>query len=141
MAEDPKPKRGSIIRKKRSGSVKVKPTKGLTNHQRAGSEPLCTTDVSILVTEPSPEAPTPTESRTTTKQQQYETSSTIVQVLVHRESEEYNQEVDNDMGVSGDNDHSTVVVVDGDEEVTLVVLPPPEQPQEGNNVVKEHQDS
>lgn len=117
MAEDPKPKRGSIIRKKRAGSVKVKPTKGLTNNQRAGSEPLCGTDVSILVTEPSPEAPKPITSD----------AATVVQVLVHRESEEYNQEEEEE--AAGDNP-STVVVVEGDEEVTLVVMPPPE----GGNV-------
>lgn len=114
MAEDPKPKRGSIIRKKRAGSVKVKPTKGLTNNQRAGSEPLCGTDVSILVTEPSPEAPTPTTTND---------AATVVQVLVHRESEEYNQEEEEE--TAGDNP-STVVVVEGDEEVTLVVMRPPE---------------
>lgn len=117
MAEDPKPKRGSIIRKKRAGSVKVKPAKGLTNSQRAGSEPLCGTDVSILVTEPSPEAPTPTEVPSKNE------AATVVQVLVHRESEEYNQEEED---VSNGDALSTVVVVDGDEEVTLVVMPPPE---------------
>lgn len=123
MAEDPKPKRGSIIRRKRSGSVKVKPSKGLTNNQRAGSEPLCGTDVSILVTEPSPEAPAPTE--------QAENAATVVQVLVHRESEEYNQEED-EMAASP----STVVVVEGDEEVTLTV-----KPSEGDENVNQHQDS
>lgn len=130
MAEDAKPKRGSVIRRKRAGSVKVKPTKGLTNNQRAGSEPLCGSDVSILVTEPSPEAPTPTESTPPMTNE----ASTVVQVLVHRESEEYNQE--EETGGAGDNP-STVVVVEGYEEVTLTVM----TPSEDDNEVKEHQDS
>lgn len=131
MAEDTKPKRGSIIRRKRGGSVKVKPTKGLTNNQRAGSEPLCATDVSILVTEPSPEAPTPVEA--TAPPIGIEQASTVVQVLVHRESEEYNQEEGEELGAVCP---STVVVVEGDEDVTLTVMPP-----EGDGGGNKHQDS
>lgn len=107
----------------------MKPTKGLTNNQRAGSEPLCGTDVSILVTEPSPEAPTPMETAPPTNEQ----ASTVVQVLVHRESEEYNQEEEEELGGICP---SAVVVVEGDEEVTLTVKPP-----EGNGRVNKHQDS
>ncbi|GJQ76730.1 hypothetical protein Trydic_g15575 [Trypoxylus dichotomus] len=79
MAEDFK-KRGSIIRRKR-GSVKTKSLK------RPDSEPTKSTDVSILVTEASPESPSP---KPPLVRQQSE--ATVVQVLVHRESEEYNQD-------------------------------------------------
>lgn len=136
MAEDSKPKRGSIIRRKRVGSVKGKSTKELTNNQRSGSEPLCGTDVSILVTEPSPEAPTPTDSTKTSTTNEV---STVVQVLVHRESEEYNQEEEEEMQSVGAGDNSsTVVIVEGDEEVTLTVMPPP---QDVINIGEKHQDS
>nr|XP_015837604.1 PREDICTED: sodium channel protein 60E isoform X3 [Tribolium castaneum] len=90
MAEDPKPKRGSIIRRKRVGSVKARPTGGgITPAHRAESEPLNSADVSILVTEASPEAPI---LKPPLQRQQSE--ATVVQVLVHRESEEYNQDDD-----------------------------------------------
>ncbi|RZC43289.1 sodium channel protein 60E, partial [Asbolus verrucosus] len=90
MAEEGKPKRGSIIRRKRVGSVKARPTTaGLTPAQRAESEPLNSADVSILVTEASPEAPI---LKPPLQRQQSE--ATVVQVLVHRESEEYNQDDD-----------------------------------------------
>lgn len=90
MAEDPKPKRGSIIRRKRVGSVKARPTGGgITPAHRAESEPLNSADVSILVTEASPEAPI---LKPPLQRQQSE--ATVIQVLVHRESEEYNQDDD-----------------------------------------------
>lgn len=87
MAEDIKPKRGSVIRRKRASSMKAKSSKSLLGAQRAESEPHNSADVSILVTEPSPEAPAvpPPLLR-------QHSESTVVQVLVHRESEEYNQE-------------------------------------------------
>lgn len=79
MADDLK-KRGSIIRRKR-GSVKTKSLK------RPDSDSAQSTDVSILVTEASPESPSP---KPPLVRQQSE--ATVVQVLVHRESEEYNQD-------------------------------------------------
>ncbi|CAH0550605.1 unnamed protein product, partial [Brassicogethes aeneus] len=88
MAEDvAKPKRGSIIRRKRVGSVKNRPAPSLAPTQRAESEPVNTADVSILVTEASPET---AFVRPSLLRQQSE--ATVVQVLVHRESEEYTQE-------------------------------------------------
>lgn len=87
MAEDIKPKRGSVIRRKRASSMKAKSSKGLLGAQRAESEPHNSADVSILVTEPSPEAPTVPPPLLRQRSE-----STVVQVLVHRESEEYNQE-------------------------------------------------
>lgn len=89
MAEDPKPKRGSIIRRKRVGSVKARPTSVATGSgcQRTQSEKCSSTDVSILVTEASPES---TVVRPPLHRQNSE--ATVVQVLVHRESEEYNTE-------------------------------------------------
>lgn len=87
MAEDPKPKRGSIIRRKRVGSVKARPTSTVPPAQRAESEPVNASDVSILVTEASPET---AFVRPPLHRQHSE--ATVVQVLVHRESEEYNQE-------------------------------------------------
>lgn len=90
MAEEVKPKRGSIIRRKRVGSVKARTSGGghVTAH-RAESEPLNSADVSILVTEASPEAPI---LKPPLQRQQSE--ATVVQVLVHRESEEYKEEDD-----------------------------------------------
>ncbi|XP_057655694.1 sodium channel protein 60E isoform X2 [Diorhabda carinulata] len=89
VAEE-KPKKGSIIRRKRAGSVKSRPT-SMTGSgcQRTQSE-KCTSfssDVSILVTEASPESHS---TRPPLNRQNSE--STVVQVLVHRESEEYNNE-------------------------------------------------
>ncbi|XP_072389146.1 sodium channel protein 60E-like isoform X1 [Diabrotica undecimpunctata] len=88
-AEEPKPKRGSVIRRKRAGSVKSRPTSMTGGCQRTQSE-KCTsfsTDVSILVTEASPESHL---IRPPLNRQNSE--STVVQVLVHRESEEYNND-------------------------------------------------
>ncbi|XP_063905113.1 sodium channel protein 60E isoform X3 [Zophobas morio] len=91
MAEEAKPKRGSIIRRKRVGSVKARTTGGggAAAAHRPDSEPLNSADVSILVTEASPEAPI---LKPPLQRQQSE--ATVVQVLVHRESEEYNQDDD-----------------------------------------------
>ncbi|XP_030766868.1 sodium channel protein 60E [Sitophilus oryzae] len=91
MAEDPPSRRGSLIRRKRVGSVKARPTSvtSVTGCHRSQSE-KCThsADVSILVTEASPEGssirPAPLHRQAS--------ESTVVQVLVHRESEEYNQD-------------------------------------------------
>ncbi|KAL3288685.1 hypothetical protein HHI36_003118 [Cryptolaemus montrouzieri] len=88
MAEEAKPKRGSIIRKKRAGSCKARPTSMLSQAHRAGSEPQNSTDVSILVTEASPDA-----AITKPSLQRQQSEATIVQVLVHRESEEYQEPV------------------------------------------------
>ncbi|XP_022913809.1 sodium channel protein 60E isoform X3 [Onthophagus taurus] len=78
MAEDSKKIRGSIIRRKRS-SFK---TKSLRRPESEPTQP----DVSILVTEASPESPNP---KPPLLRQQ---SETVVHVLVHRESEEYREE-------------------------------------------------
>lgn len=91
MAEEPVVKRGSIIRRKRGGSVKVRPTSvaSTSGCQRTQSEKCAhSSDVSILVTEASP------EGATTTKPvlNRQNSESTVVQVLVHRESEEYSQD-------------------------------------------------
>lgn len=86
MAEETKPKRGSIIRRKRGGSCKTRPSSMLSQAHRAGSEPQNSTDVSILVTEASPDS---IVTKPTLQRQQSE--STVVQVLVHRESEEYHE--------------------------------------------------
>lgn len=83
MAEEVKPKRGSLIRRKRASSVKTKSSKGA----KSECEPLNGADVSILVTEPSPE--TPSSVPPLLRQQ---SESTVVHVLVHRESEEYRDE-------------------------------------------------
>lgn len=108
MAEDSKPKRGSIIRKKRVGSVKARPTStGMTPAQRAESEPLNSADVSILVTEASPEAPF---LKPTLQRQQSE--ATVVQVLVHRESEEYTQDDDDVAKLVETNVPLTIQVLD-----------------------------
>ncbi|KAK9873793.1 hypothetical protein WA026_002151 [Henosepilachna vigintioctopunctata] len=86
MAEDPKPKRGSIIRRKRSGSCKSRSSTMLSQVHRAGSEPQNSTDVSILVTEASPDAVNNKPSL-----QRQDSEATVVQALVHRESEEYHE--------------------------------------------------
>lgn len=83
-------KRGSIIRRKRGGSVKVRPTSvaSTSGCQRTQSEKCAhSSDVSILVTEASPEGAT---TKPVLNRQNSE--STVVQVLVHRESEEYSQD-------------------------------------------------
>lgn len=88
-ADDSKPKRGSLIRRKST----VKTRKGSTALTVNSSQTEQTPDVSILVTEPSPEAPIPAPKPPLNRQQ---SESTVVHVLVHRESEEY---VDDDDGV------------------------------------------
>ncbi|KAH0999393.1 hypothetical protein HUJ04_005968 [Dendroctonus ponderosae] len=92
MAEEPAVKRGSIIRRKRVGSVKARPTSmsSAGGCQRTQSEKCAhSSDVSILVTEASPEG---ASTRPALNRQNSE--ATVVQVLVHRESEEYNQDED-----------------------------------------------
>ncbi|KAJ8963353.1 hypothetical protein NQ318_018825 [Aromia moschata] len=89
-AAEEKPKRGSIVRRKRVGSVKARPTTVSAGGgcQRTQSEKYASSDVvSILVTEASPEGAT---CRPPLHRQNSE--ATVVQVLVHRESEEYNNE-------------------------------------------------
>lgn len=90
MAEEPPPRRGSIIRRKRVGSVKARPSSVTSTGgcQRTQSE-KCTysSDVSILVTEASPEG-----ANTKPALNRQNSESTVVQVLVHRESEEYSQD-------------------------------------------------
>ncbi|XP_031348219.1 sodium channel protein 60E-like isoform X1 [Photinus pyralis] len=82
-------RKGSLIKRKPSekkGSFRKKTeNKPAKDTNKTEQE----TDVSILVTEPSPDSPS---SRPTLQRQQSE--STVVQVLVHRESEEYNHEDD-----------------------------------------------
>lgn len=51
--------------------------------------------MSILVTEPSPEVPTPSANH------QVEPSSTLVHVLVHRESEEYQTDLEDSNSPDG----------------------------------------
>ncbi|KAF7278505.1 hypothetical protein GWI33_008210 [Rhynchophorus ferrugineus] len=90
MAEEPPPRRSSLIRRKRVGSVKARPTSvtSTSGCQRTQSERCShSSDVSILVTEPSPESCVlkPPLNRQASE-------STVVQVLVHRESEEYSHE-------------------------------------------------
>lgn len=92
-AEETKPKRvGSVIKRKpldRFGSCKVKSSTTMVPDTKTtpDADPENETDVSILVTEPSPDSPS---SRPSLHRQQSE--PTVVQVLVHRESEEYHQE-------------------------------------------------
>lgn len=95
MAEEPtKPKRGSIIRRRRAGSMKSRPASmsgtNASGCQRTQSEKCTSTDVSILVTEASPEGGKSGDSRPLLRRQNSE--ATVVQVLVHRESEEYNND-------------------------------------------------
>lgn len=97
MGEEPaKPKRGSIIRRRRAGSVKTRPTSmsgiNASGCHRTLSEKATSTDVSILVTEASPEGGNSGSARPLLHRQNSE--ATVVQVLVHRESEEYNNEED-----------------------------------------------
>lgn len=90
MAEDVKPKRGSIIKRKRGSSFKNKSTYvggGNGKSDSGGDLGRSSADVSILVTEASPETAI---SRPILHRQHSE--STVVQVLVHRESEEYRNE-------------------------------------------------
>ncbi|KAG5893248.1 hypothetical protein JTB14_013408 [Gonioctena quinquepunctata] len=86
-SEDPKPRRGSINRRKRVGSVKTRPTSVVNSGgcHRTQSEKCSSTDVSILVTEPSPE-------NNLTRPPLNRQNSEATVVLVHRESEEYNNE-------------------------------------------------
>lgn len=97
MAEEPtKPKHGSIIRRRRAGSMKVRPTSmsgiNAAGCHRTQSEKCSSTDVSILVTEASPEGANTGTARPLLHRQNSE--ATVVQVLVHRESEEYNNDED-----------------------------------------------
>lgn len=97
MAEEPvKPKRSNIIRRRRAGSMKVRPSSmsgiNMSGCQRTQSEKCSSTDVSILVTEASPEGGSSGTARPLLHRQNSE--ATVVQVLVHRESEEYNNEED-----------------------------------------------
>ncbi|KAK5648632.1 hypothetical protein RI129_003524 [Pyrocoelia pectoralis] len=84
-----KVRKGSLIKRKpseRKGSFRKKSDKKPAEDTDKTEQE---TDVSILVTEPSPDSPS---SRPTLQRQQSE--STVVQVLVHRESEEYHHEDD-----------------------------------------------
>lgn len=56
-------------------------------------------DVSILVTEPSPECPMPQAKNNLLTEMG--SSSTLVHVLVHRESEEYQTDTDETVGCKG----------------------------------------
>lgn len=94
-AEEPaKPKRSSIIRRRRAGSMKARPTSvtslNSSGCHRTQSEKCTSTDVSILVTEASPEGANTAAARPLLHRQNSE--ATVVQVLVHRESEEYNND-------------------------------------------------
>ncbi|VEN44836.1 unnamed protein product, partial [Callosobruchus maculatus] len=109
-AEEKTKRIGSIIRRKRVGSVKARPTSvaqgGGAAVQRTQSERYSSSsggggpppDINILVTEASPESAgsiggagtTTTSSRPPLSRQN--TEAQVVQVLVHRESEEYKEE-------------------------------------------------
>ncbi|XP_066249533.1 sodium channel protein 60E-like, partial [Euwallacea similis] len=92
MAEELPMKRGSIVRRKRAGSVKVRPTSVTSTsgcHRTQSEKCTYSSDVAILVTEASPEG-----AITKPALNRQNSESTVVQVLVHRESEEYNQEDD-----------------------------------------------
>lgn len=96
MPEEPnKPTRSSIIRRRRAGSMKTRPTSmsgiNMSGCQRTQSEKCTSTDVSILVTEASPEGGNSCGRPLLHRQN---SEATVVQVLVHRESEEYNNEED-----------------------------------------------
>lgn len=98
-AEDTKPKRGSLIRRKSSTK-----RKGSSALPVVVNQTELQADVSILVTEPSPEAPQPEEIVSPVKAtpapkpplNRQQSESTVVHVLVHRESEEYNVDDDDD---------------------------------------------
>ncbi|XP_065166604.1 sodium channel protein 60E isoform X3 [Atheta coriaria] len=90
-AEEARPKRGSIVRRKRS----VKANKGANHAQQdatsvssSSSDAKHGTDVSILVTQASPDSPG-ARRPSLMRQQSEAAAGTVVQVLVHRESEEY----------------------------------------------------
>lgn len=101
MAEDPsvKPKRSGIISRRRAGSMKARPTSvtsiNMSGCERTQSEKCHSTDVSIMVTEASPEGGNAGVSARPLMQKQ-NSEATVVQVLVHRESEEYNNEEEED---------------------------------------------
>ncbi|XP_060529257.1 sodium channel protein 60E-like isoform X2 [Cylas formicarius] len=87
-SDEAKPKRGSLIRRKRGGSVKVKPTSMASSggcHRTQSERCPHTSDVSILVTEASPDSAINVKPPL----QRQSSESTVVQVLVHRESEEH----------------------------------------------------
>lgn len=129
MAEEAKPKRGSLIRRKRASSVKIKPSKNALG--KAESAPLNGADVSILVTEPSPE--TPSSVPPLLRQQ---SESTVVHVLVHRESEEYRDEEQRSERTTS----PTICVTDDNQEchdaLTVTVTP-----SDCFDTNEEHQDS
>ncbi|KAF5282508.1 hypothetical protein FQA39_LY04915 [Lamprigera yunnana] len=110
--EEPLIRRGSFIRKKppeRVGSYKVK---GERKSVSGETEKQNETDVSILVTEPSPDSPS---SRPTLHRQQSE--PTVVQVLVHRESEEYHRDnVESDIQLENNELEHLVVNLQNDSE-------------------------
>lgn len=81
-AEETKPKRGSLIRRKSS----TKSRKGSTTTLPVLPAQELTPDVCITVTEPSPSPDSPAVKPALHRQQ---SESTVVHVLVHRESEEY----------------------------------------------------
>lgn len=56
--------------------------------------PSSVKDVSILVTQPSPECPTGPPNQSKNRLHTDSASSTLVHVLVHRESEEYQTDVE-----------------------------------------------
>lgn len=83
-AEDAKPKRGSIIRRKPPMERGSSQTGLRVGNYQLGSLGGANSEVSILVTEASPEAPPTLPLRPP--------EPTLVHVLVHRESEEYGAE-------------------------------------------------
>lgn len=83
-AEDAKPKRGSIIRRKPPMERGSSQTGLRVGNVQLGSLGGANSEVSILVTEASPEAPPTLPLRPP--------EPTLVHVLVHRESEEYGAE-------------------------------------------------
>lgn len=85
--EDTKPKRGSLIRRRSS----TKSRKSSSVLPLVATKQELTPDVSITITEPTPSPEAPISKPPLHRQQ---SESTVVHVLVHRESEEYN--VDDD---------------------------------------------
>lgn len=97
MTEEPtnKPKRSGIISRRRAGSMKARPTSvtsiNMSGCERTQSEKCHSSDVSIMVTEASPEGGN-TGAPVRPLIHRPNSEATVVQVLVHRESEEYNNE-------------------------------------------------
>ncbi|XP_066157194.1 sodium channel protein 60E isoform X3 [Euwallacea fornicatus] len=122
MAEELPMKRGSIVRRKRAGSVKVRPTSVTSTsgcHRTQSEKCTYSSDVAILVTEASPEGAI---SKPALNRQNSE--STVVQVLVHRESEEYNQEDDQERT-------KLITTVTSSEDQGVTMVSPPESRDEG----------